>query len=73
MIDEPAGYVCPLRPRELETIKLAAEGRTTKQIAYDTGVSTRMIDRYLASAKERLGPRTLPGLVAYVMRKGWIQ
>lgn len=73
MIDEPVGYVCPLRPRELEALKLIADGMTAKEAARSMDIAPYTVEHYLVRAKDRLGPRTLPGLVAFAMRKGWIQ
>jgi DNA-binding NarL/FixJ family response regulator len=36
----------PLTPRELEVIQLLAEGKATKEVAYDLNVSTRTIESH---------------------------
>jgi DNA-binding NarL/FixJ family response regulator len=62
----------PLTPRQRETLRLLAEGRNTKEIAADLGVSVKTIESHRAQLMDRLGIRDVPGLVKYALRHGII-
>jgi DNA-binding NarL/FixJ family response regulator len=61
-----------LSPRQVEILKLLAEGRTTKEIALDLGLSVKTVETYRAQVMERLAVHDVPGLVKYAMRIGLI-
>jgi len=58
----------PLTPRQREVLKRVAEGRSTKEIAFDLGLSVKTIETHRAQIMERLGIRDVAGLVRYAMR-----
>ena len=58
----------PLTPRQREVLKRMAEGRSTKEIAFDLGLSVKTIETHRAQIMERLGIRDVAGLVRYAMR-----
>ena len=61
-----------LTPRQHETLKLIAEGLTTKEIAYLLKVSVKTVETHRAQLKERLGIYTVAGLVRHALRIGLI-
>jgi DNA-binding NarL/FixJ family response regulator len=58
----------PLTPRQREVLKRVAEGRSTKEIAFDLGLSVKTVETHRAQIMERLGIRDVAGLVRYAMR-----
>jgi len=61
-----------LTSRQKEILKAIAGGRTTKQIAYDLGLSIKTIETHRAQIMERLGIHDIPGLVRFSIRIGLI-
>jgi DNA-binding NarL/FixJ family response regulator len=61
-----------LSPRQREILKAVAGGRSTKQIAYDLGLSVKTIETHRAQVMERLGIHDVAGLVRYSIRIGLI-
>jgi DNA-binding NarL/FixJ family response regulator len=62
----------PLTPRQRDVLKRMAEGRSTKEIAYDLNLSVKTVETHRAQIMERLGIRDVAGLVRYAMRTGLI-
>lgn len=62
----------PLTPRQREVLKRIAEGRSTKEIAFDLRLSVKTIETHRAQIMERLGIRDVAGLVRYAMRTGLV-
>jgi DNA-binding NarL/FixJ family response regulator len=62
----------PLTPRQREVLKGIAEGRSTKRIALDLGLSVKTVETHRAQIMERLGIRDVAGLVRYAMRTGLV-
>jgi DNA-binding NarL/FixJ family response regulator len=62
----------PLTPRQREVLKRIAEGRSTKEIAFDLGLSVKTVETHRAQVMERLGIRDIAGLVRYAMRSGLV-
>ena len=62
----------PLTPRQREVLKRVAEGRSSKEIAYDLGLSVKTVETHRAQIMERLGIRDVAGLVRYAMRTGLV-
>lgn len=60
----------PLTPRQREVLKRIAEGRSTKEIAFDLNLSVKTVETHRAQIMERLGIRDVAGLVRYAMRVG---
>ena len=60
----------PLTPRQREVLKRIAEGRSTKEIAFDLSLSVKTVETHRAQIMERLGIRDVAGLVRYAMRAG---
>ncbi|HZN86643.1 MAG TPA: response regulator transcription factor [Burkholderiales bacterium] len=62
----------PLTPRQREVLKRIAEGRSTKEIAFDLKLSVKTVETHRAQIMERLGIRDVAGLVRYAMRAGLV-
>jgi DNA-binding NarL/FixJ family response regulator len=61
-----------LTKRELEVLKLTAEGNNTKEIAYELGVSIKMIEIHRMNIKRKLGLKSIAQLTTYAARIGLI-
>jgi DNA-binding NarL/FixJ family response regulator len=63
----------PLTPRELEVVKLIAEGNTSKEIAETLFLSVKTVERHRANILEKLGLRDRVELTRYAIRRGLIE
>lgn len=63
----------PLSPRELEIVKLIAEGYTAKEIAELLFLSDKTIERHRANVLNKLGMRDRVDLTRYAIRRGLIE
>jgi DNA-binding NarL/FixJ family response regulator len=70
--DGEAGPPDPLSPRELEVLKLVAEGHTSDEIAELLVISRKTVDRHRANILEKLGMRDRVDLTRYAIRRGLI-
>lgn len=57
-----------LSPRQREILKAIAGGRSTKQIAYDLGLSVKTIETHRAQIMDRLDIHDVAGLVRFAVR-----
>ena len=62
----------PLTPRELEVLKLVAEGYTSDEIAETLVISRKTVDRHRANILEKLQMRDRVDLTRYAIRRGLI-
>lgn len=62
----------PLTARQTEILRHIAEGHSTKEIAYELGLSAKTVETHRAQIMERLGIRDVAGLVRYALRTGLI-
>ena len=62
-----------LTTRELEVVKLVAEGHTSEEIADLLVISRKTVDRHRANMLEKLGMRDRVELTRYAIRRGLIQ
>jgi DNA-binding NarL/FixJ family response regulator len=62
-----------LTPRELEILKLIAEGNTSKEIAAMLVISIKTVDRHRTNMLEKLGMRDRVELTRYAIRRGLIE
>jgi DNA-binding NarL/FixJ family response regulator len=62
-----------LTPRELEMLRLAAEGQTNKSIAARTGVSPATVKFHLNNAFSKLGATTRTAAIAIAVKRGLIR
>jgi DNA-binding NarL/FixJ family response regulator len=63
----------PLTPRELEVVKLIAEGLTGEEIAEQLFISKKTVDRHRANVLEKLGMRNRVELTRYAIRRGLVE
>ena len=59
-----------LTDRELDVLRLLAEGQRTKEIADTLGISTKTVETYRSRIMLKLGIDNLPGLVKFAIRAG---
>jgi DNA-binding NarL/FixJ family response regulator len=71
--DQDSGRSDVLTPRELEVVKLIAEGHTSRQIADLLVISVKTVDRHRANILEKLGMRDRVELTRYAIRRGLIE
>jgi DNA-binding NarL/FixJ family response regulator len=63
----------PLTPRELDVIKLIAEGLTSEEIAEALIISPKTVERHRANILEKLGMRNRVELTRYAIRRGLVE
>ncbi len=63
----------PLTPRELDVLKLIAEGLTSEEIADSLVISPRTVDRHRANVLEKLGMRNRVDLTRYAIKRGLVE
>jgi len=66
----PNNTPLPLTPRLREILQLLVDGLSSKEIAHRLDLSTRTVEKHRAALMERLGIRTVAGLVRYALRAG---
>jgi DNA-binding NarL/FixJ family response regulator len=59
-----------LSPRQLEVLRLVAEGYSTKQIALKLDISAKTVETHRAHLTERLDIHDVAGLVRYALKMG---
>jgi DNA-binding NarL/FixJ family response regulator len=62
-----------LTARELEVVKLVAEGHTTTEIAGELVISDRTVDKHRGNVLEKLGLRNRVDLTRYAIRRGLVE
>ena len=62
-----------LSEREVEVIRLVAQGHTSKEMAQSLGLSPRTLETYKARAMAKLNLRTRADLIRYALRSGWLR
>ena len=72
-LDRDATSLDPLTPRELEVVKLVAEGHTSDEIAGMLFISRKTVDRHRANILEKLGMRDRVDLTRYAIRRGLVE
>ncbi len=63
----------PLTPRELEVIKLIAEGHNNRQIAGALTISEKTVERHRANMLGKLGMSDRVELTRYAIRRGLVE
>ncbi len=63
----------PLTPRELQVVKLIAEGHNNHQIANALIISEKTVERHRANMLEKLGMRDRVELTRYAIRRGLVE
>ena len=62
----------PLAPRERQVLQLVAEGKTSKEIAAQLGLSVKTAESYRTRIMEKLDIHETAGLVRYAIRRGLV-
>ncbi len=60
-----------LSEREREVLKLLADGKNAKEIAYDLSISKNTVDVHRRHIMEKTGCTSMAGLVRYAIREGY--
>jgi len=68
--NEESRVISILTPRELEVLKLVAEGRSTPQIACEIDISMKTVDSHRQHIMDKLNIRGIADLTRYAIRKG---
>jgi DNA-binding NarL/FixJ family response regulator len=63
----------PLTARELEVVKLIAEGHTSDEIAAQLVLSKKTVERHRANVLGKLGMRNRVDLTRYAIRRGLVE
>jgi DNA-binding NarL/FixJ family response regulator len=63
----------PLSARELEVVKLIAEGYTSRAIAAELVISEKTVERHRSNILEKLGMRDRVDLTRYAIRRGLVE
>jgi len=63
----------PLTARELEVVKLIAEGHTSEEIAVELVLSRKTVERHRANVLDKLGMRNRVDLTRYAIRRGLVE
>jgi DNA-binding NarL/FixJ family response regulator len=69
-LDGAAAVQCALTARQLEVLKLIAEGKSAREIAAALQVSPKAVELHRARIVAKLGIRETAGLVRYAIRSG---
>jgi NarL family two-component system response regulator LiaR len=71
--DKPADDpLASLTARQREVLQLIAEGKSTKEIAFDLEISVKTVEAHRAQLMERLDIHDIPGLVRFAIRTGLV-
>lgn len=62
-----------LTHRQVEILRLIAQGKASKEIAYDLGLSPKTVDVHRARIMERLQINDIASLTRYAVRKGLVK
>jgi DNA-binding NarL/FixJ family response regulator len=62
-----------LTDRQVEILRLIAQGKASKEIAFDLGLSPKTVDVHRARIMERLKLNDIASLTRYAVRKGLIK
>jgi DNA-binding NarL/FixJ family response regulator len=63
----------PLSPRELQVVKLIADGHSSVEIAQELVISRKTVDHHRARILEKLGMRNVAEITRYAIRRGLVE
>lgn len=69
---EPGSSRSELTPRQLQVLRLIAQGRSRKQIAQELGISPKTVDTFRGQLMEQLRVNDVPSLVRYAISAGLV-
>ena len=61
-----------LTKRETEVLKLTAQGLCTKEIAFQLGISIKMIEAHRSNVRKKLQLNSIAQLTTYALKNGLI-
>ncbi len=67
-----ADQVEPLTEREIDVLRLAAQGMTNREIGQELGISHRTVQGHLANVYEKLNVSSRTEAVTEAFKRGWI-
>lgn len=62
-----------LTPRQREVLQLIAEGKSTKEVAYQLKLSIKTVEAHRSQIMQRLNVHDIPGLVRYAIKSGLVK
>jgi DNA-binding NarL/FixJ family response regulator len=69
----PNDTLARLTSREMEIVKLVADGKTYREIAYILGLSIKTIDCYSQRIKLKTQCYSVALLVRFAIKNGWVE
>jgi DNA-binding NarL/FixJ family response regulator len=69
-VPERGAFCGTLSPREREVLQMVAEGKNTKEIAYELGLSSKTIEGHRRQVMEKLKLYSVAELTRYAIREG---
>ena len=72
-LDDPRAFLPELTARQLEVLRMIAEGLTTKEIARRLEISGKTVETHRAQIMHRLDIHDIAGLVRYALRIGLVK
>jgi DNA-binding NarL/FixJ family response regulator len=72
MESNKAPLTVPLSTREIEVLKLIANGKPNKEVAEILSISVRTVENHRASIMNKLGLKTTASLVNYAIQQGYV-
>jgi len=70
--DTVESTVSPLSRRETEVLQLTARGMSIKEIAFELGISNKMVEVHRTNLRKKLGIHSIAELTAYALKNGLI-
>jgi len=67
-----ADQIEPLTPREIEVLRLVAQGMTNREVGQELGISHRTVQGHLASTYDKLDANSRTEAVTEALKRGWI-
>jgi len=61
-----------LTPRELEVLKLVAEGSSAKEVALELHIAPCTVERHIENARLKTRTRNRAHMIAVAMQGGWL-
>lgn len=62
-----------MTPREREIVQLVAEARSTKEIAFQLGISAKTVEGHRTNIMRKLGVRCVSEIVRFAIRNGMVK